>query len=178
MNVYTSRLKVVVSHLGMKRIARFDSTRSNRNDCFPFSITRTNPFCITYIQNEHTRVCWFVRLFLKVRSTPTKTHQYSKLLSSRFLPFQSHCEDCSVGVMFWVRLLFFLSGFRLFTRANVLLRNPDFERNFRHFWESNGNNNVIVFCAACASATKAKKSMFTTTPPEWIDNKGNQQAFQ
>ena len=130
MNVYTSRLKVVASQLGMKRRARFVSTQSDPKETIvsPLIDHSHESICITYIQSEHTRVCWFISLFLLHRSTLPSTHSYSKLLSSLFLPLQSPCEDCSVGVMFWVRLLFFLSRFQPIAQQNVLLRNPEFQQ--------------------------------------------------
>ena len=128
MNVYASRLKVVASHLGMKRITRFVSIQQKR--LFPpSSITHMNPFALHIFKvNTLVFVGSLVCLFLLRRSTPTKTHQYSQLLSSRFLPLQSPCEDCSVGVMFWVHLLFSLYGFRPIAQQNVLLRNPEFRQ--------------------------------------------------
>ena len=74
--------------------------------------------------------------------------RYETISSVRSVSIQP-TEDCSVGVMFWVLLVFSLSGFPPFPRGNVLMRNPEFKNETSGaFVESTGNdkNNVIAFC--------------------------------
>ena len=133
------------------------------------------PFALHIFKVNSLRlVCWFVSLSQLDQSTPAKTHPYSKMLSSPFLPFRSPCEDCSVGVMFWVRLLFFLSGFQPIAQQKVLLRNPEFQKNFWHFWGTQRQQQRHYTLSCRRKHNKRQTSMFTTTPTEWIDNNGNQ----